>query len=172
MLRIFAKMTLLATVSMGFLAGCGGYTTQSGLPRHIKTVEVQTFKNNTNYRSLEGKLTREIIRRVNLDPQVRVVRTGGDATLYGSIIDVTKTTSRETNTDRPASVILSVVAVFSLVDEIEGKAIVGNQRISSSQSSSVAGRFELDRGEVEADAENRALAELAKEIVRRSIGKW
>jgi len=156
------------------LAGVGcPYSTQSGLPGHVRTVEVPTFKaRKTFYRHIEGKLTRRIKELVNLDPQVRVVNHGGDAVIEGEILGVDQATVRETKQDRPASVRLSITVTFSFTDEIEQRPLIQDQTLSSSQVSSVSGLYEVDRGEVRATAEDDAIDVLAREIVRRTLGMW
>lgn len=163
-------LTLAGGVAL-FAAGCT-YSTRSGLPPHIKTVEVPMFKNRTFYKGLEGKLTRALIHRLNLDPHVRVVNSGGDATISGEIILVKNTPLRETTQDRPATMVVSIVTSFSFYDEVEQRPILTAVKLSSSQSSSAIGRVELDRGELLASAEEAAIQELAKTIARRTIGMW
>ncbi len=163
----------IALVIAGFVsAGCA-YSTRSGLPAHIRTVEVPTFRNTkTFYKGIEGKLTRRVKELINLDPNLRVVNHGGDALLDGEILRITRTVSRETKQDRPASVVLAIEAVVTFSDEVEQRPLIESMKVSSSQASTVAGLYEVDRGEVRATAEEAAIDALAREIVRRTVGMW
>ena len=167
-------MTAIAAAGLAVLAATGcAYSTRSGLPAHVQTIEVPTFRNSkTLYKGLEARLTRRVKELVNEDPNVRVVNHGGDASLIGEITDVQKDVPRETKQDRPASVRLTIQAVVSFFDEVEQRPIVQDLRISSREGSEVAGLYEQDRGEVRASAEDAAIDALAREIVRRTLGRW
>jgi hypothetical protein len=163
---------ILVSLCLLLLGGCN-YTTRSGLPAHIKTVEIPTARNpKTFYKGIEGKLTRKLIEHFNRDPQVRVVNTGGDAILTSVIIDVSKTPYRETKQDRPATIRLSVTARYDFFDQVEQRFIVEKARISSTQFSSDSGIYEVERGELPSRAEDAAVDELAREIVRATMNTW
>lgn len=160
-------LSLVALVS----TGCP-YSTRSGLPEHIRTVEVPVFRNSTKYKGLETKLTEELINRLQDDPQVRPVNGGGDATLEGEIIDVYRDVRRETRGDRPATVRVTVEVRYTFYDNVEQRAIVENATLQSTESSTTAGLFEVDRGEVQATAEDEAVRVLARDMIRRTVGAW
>ncbi len=163
---------LIGVVVLAGLSGCS-YGTRSGLPEHIKTIHVEMFRNTkTLYKGLETKLTAGIIAKLQNEPTVHVVNNGGDATIRGEIIDVKRTVYRETRKDRPATVGVSVLVSFSFFDEVEQRAIIESKKLSSSESSSTAGLYEVDRGELQASAEEAAVKQLAKEIVRQTVGMW
>lgn len=171
----FHKPVRLACVLLAALAiaaGCSTTTRSTGLPEHIRTVEVHIFQNKTMYQGLEGRLTRQIIDRINMDPSIRVVSRGGDAIITGEITDVKRTTVRETTTDEPATVSLSMYATFSFYDEIERRYIIEDQAVNSADSSSSAGLYEAARGESTSLAEEGASRVLAADIVRKTIGMW
>lgn len=170
MIRKFGAL-LLGVGLCGLLCGCP-YSTRSGLPEHIQTVQVPMFKNSTLYKGLETKLTGGIIRKLQVDPRVRVVNEGGNATIRGEIIDVQRSIYRETREDRPATVHVNVTVRFTFYDEVEKRALIKDLKLGSSESSSAAGLYEVDRGELQSVAEEGAVSELADEIVRRSIAVW
>jgi hypothetical protein len=165
-------MACIALAAVVIIAGCSTSTRSTGLPEHIRTVEVHIFQNKTMYQGLEGRLTRQIIDRINMDPSIRVVSRGGDAIITGEITDVKRTTVRETTTDEPATVSLSMHAIFSFYDEIGRRYLLEDVPVSSSDSSSSAGLYEAARGESTTLAEEGASRVLAADIVRRTIGMW
>lgn len=166
-----SRRWLLSLILLLVQTGCR-YSTHSGLPDHIKTVEVELFQNETFYKGLEQKLTQAVIEQINLTPNLKVVPRNGDAVLSGVIKKVNNTVVRQDMQDRPASVQTSIVAEYSLEDAIEGTMLYHNVRISSSRSSASAGLYDIDRGEARESAEDAAIRELAKEIVRRTLGAW
>ncbi len=171
--RVFTTLCGAALVLTGILVivGCQT-TTRSGMPGHIRTIEVEIFKNNTMYKGLEGRLTRSIIDSINADPVIKVVSGGGDAVITGEITGVKRQTVRETTTDEPATVSLTVYATFSFYDLVEQKYIMEDIEVVSSDSSAAAGLYEASRGESVALAEESAMIALARDIVRRTVGMW
>lgn len=170
----FAPLTAAVLCAAALLTvwGCTTTTRATGLPSHIRTVEVHIFQNNTMHKGLEGRLTRQIIDRINHDASIRVVSRGGDAVITGEITNVQRTTVRETTTDEPATVSMTVWATFSLYDRGEGRYLIEDATASSADASSSAGLYEAARGESSSLAEDGAMSALAREIARRTIGMW
>lgn len=171
MLRFALYLPLCAAFCLA-APGCKTSTRSSGLPEHIRTVEVEIFKNNTMYKGLEGRLTRQIIDRINADAVIKAVSRGGDAVITGEIVKVTRQTLRETTTDEPATVLIVVYAKYSFYDEVEKRYIREDVVVTSNQASTTAGLYEPSRGESVSAAEESAVAALGREIVRGTIGMW
>lgn len=165
-----AALVCVAAIAAG--PGCRTSTRSSGLAEHISTVEVEIFKNNTMFRGLEGRLTRAIIDGINRDAVIKAVSRGGDAIITGEITDVKRYTVRETTTDEPATVSLIVYTTFSFYDAVERRYILEDVQITSSDLSQAAGLYEASRGESMSLAEEGAMAAVAREIVRRTVGMW
>lgn len=163
---VIAILVFIASV-----AGCA-YSTQSALPASIKTIEVTTFGNSTYYNQLEGTLTREIIKAINLSPRLKVVNKNGDAILSGSIFKVANTGLSYDSKFQPRELSTVISANFSLYDNAEGYFVINNRTISSNSDSSTAGRFDTAKNEVYATAQEKALAELAQSIVRSMVDNW
>ena len=168
----FALLLPLCAALILAAPACRTSTRSSGLPAHIRTVEVEMFGNDTTYYGMEGKLTRRIIDQINADAVIKVSSRGGDAVITGEILKVSRRTVRETTTNEPATVVVVVEARYSFYDEVERRYIREDVSVSSAQSSSTAGMYELDRNELSSDAEDSALAALAREVVRGTIGRW
>ncbi len=154
-----------------FLSGC--YTTlNSGLPSHIRTVEVHIFQNKTMYDSIEAWVARDIIDRVNMDPSVRLVSRNGDAVLTGEITRVNRRTLRETTTNEPGTVLMSIEAVFSFYDNVNQRYLIEDMPVKSTDTGLLGGLYEASRGGSQEQGERGAAKQLAGEIVRRTVGMW
>ncbi len=163
-------------VAFAILAGVllpGCYTTlNSGLPTHIKTVEVHIFQNKTMYNSIEAWVAREIIDRVNMDPAVRLVSRNGDAVITGEIMKVNRRTLRETTTNEPGTVLISIEAVFSFYDNVNQRYLLEDMPVKSTDTGLLGGLYEASRGGTQEQGERGAAKQLAGEIVRRTVGMW
>ncbi len=154
-----------------FVTGCA-YTTKSELPGNIKTIEVTTFGNTTYYNNLEGALTREIIRAINLTPGLKVVNSGADAVLSGSIFKVSNTGLAYDSNYQPTQMSTVISANFSLYDNKEGYFAINNRVVASNYDSSTAGIYNESKNEVYDNAEDKSLAVLAQTIVRSMVSHW
>ncbi|MDR3211142.1 MAG: LPS assembly lipoprotein LptE [Planctomycetota bacterium] len=171
----FLRVPLVVAILVTFLSlasGCHTSTHATGIPSHIRSVEVEIFKNNTMYKGIETRLTRQLIDQINADPVIRVVSGGGDAVLSGEITNINRQTIRETTTDEPATVSVSIHATFSLYDEAGRHFLMADIPVSSSESSTLSGLYEASQGETVSMAEDAATTVLARAIINRSIGSW
>lgn len=160
-----------AAVVFAAVAGCTT-TTRSGLPDHIRTVEVHIFQNKTMYKGIEAWVTRSIIDRINADPRIKIVSRGGDALLTGEIKSVSRSTLRETTTGEPATVLMTIVAEYSFYDNVSGRFLVEDATVKSSDTGMSPGIYEASRGGSSEDGTRGAANQLAGEIVRRTVGMW
>lgn len=170
--RVMRKLLLMAGVIAGLvIAGCA-YTAQNRLPEGIKTIDVGVFKNSTFYTNLESELTKSVIQKINLTPGVKVVNSGGDATLSGEIYQVRNVTTEYDGNDQPRTVQVTVSVRIQLYDNKNDHFIIENMELINTQNSSVAGRIHLDRSDNWAAARSAALSELASLIVRNLNTRW
>lgn len=169
--RLVSVTGLLLGMAVLLAAGC---TTsfRSGLPDHVKTVEVHIFQNKTMYKSVEAWLTRDIIDAINADPNIRVVSRNGDAVITGEILAVNRHTMRETTSNEPGTVRITIEAEFSFYDNVKRKFIMEDVKLVSDATGMSPGIYESSRGGVSEDGERGAAKQLAGEIVRRTIGMW
>lgn len=153
------------------LTGCRT-TLQSGLPGHIKTVEVHIFQNKTMYKGIEAWITRDIIDRINADPRIRVSSNNGDALITGEIVAVRRSTLRETTTNEPGTVLITIDATFSFYDQVKNRYIYEDVKLTSTETGMSPGIYESSRGGRSEEGERGAAKQLAGEIVRRTVGMW
>ncbi len=170
-MRSVIHLALIMVLAL-IVVGCA-YSTQSALSEHdVKSIEVMTFGNTTYYNNLEGRLTQEIIKYINLSPRLKVVREGGDAILSGNIYKVSNTGLTYDGKYQPRTLSTVISANYSLYDNKEGYFVVKGKDIASNQDSSVAGQFDTAKNEVYANAQEKAIAELAQTIVRTLAREW
>lgn len=168
--KITAVLAVLAVTAV-IAVGCRS-TVSSGMPRHINTVEVHIFQNKTMYKSIEAWITRDIIDRINGDPRVRVSSRNGDALITGEILSVERSTLRETTTNEPGTVLITITAEFSFYDNIERRYIMEDVVVRSTETGMSPGIYESSRGGRSEEGERGAAKQLAAEIVRRTVGMW
>ncbi|MDR1745055.1 MAG: LPS assembly lipoprotein LptE [Planctomycetota bacterium] len=166
---LFPLFLALALVLLA--AGCSSSFT-SGLPEHVKTVEVQLFQNKTMYNSTEAWITRNIIDRINADPRIRVVSRNGDGLITGEILSVQRSTLRETTTNEPGTVQITITAEFSFYDNVQRRYLIEDMTITSSETGRSPGIYEPTLGGSSEEGERGAAAQIAAEIVRRTVGMW
>lgn len=175
MRRTYVGLLAIGVMAAGAIlfaaSGCRT-STQSGLPNHIRTVEVHIFQNKTMYKDIETWVTRGIIDRINADPTIRVSSRNGDALITGEILAVDRTTLRETTSNQPGTVQITVLAEYSFYDNVQRRYIVENVPIRSSETGISPGIYEASRGGTRDEGERGAADQLAAEIVRRTIGMW
>lgn len=159
------KYFFILTVFVAFF-GCN-YTTKSNLPANIKTISVGVFGNSTNYLHLETTLTRDVIKEMNLSPHYKVVNKNADAELSGEIIEVRNIIIEYDAKNQPKNSQISISVRFSLYDKVNNEFIFANQVIHNTQSSTLAGRYNIDKGENWENASNLAIAEVANLLVRK-----
>ena len=167
-IRFFAFAAVMLTV---LTVGCRT-TTYSGMPRHIKTVEVHIFQNKTMYNSIEAWVTRDIIDRINMDPTIRVSSRNGDALITGEIVGVRRKTLRETTNNEPGTVLITVEARFSFYDNVKRQYIIEDMLVRSTETGMSPGIYEASRGGLSEEGEKGAAKQIAAEIVRRTVGMW
>lgn len=169
--RSGAALFVCVVAALALSTGCRT-STHSGLPNHIKTVEVHIFQNKTMYKSVEAWLTRDIIDRINADPRIRLTSRNGHALLTGEIVSVKRETLRETTTNEPATVQITIEVVYSFYDQVKERYIVDEARVVSTDTGLSGGLYEASRGQESEQAERGAARQVAAEIVRRTIGMW
>ena len=165
-MRRLRALVALAALAAALVAGCS-YTTTSNLPSHIRTISVGMFGNTTHYLNLEGVLTKELIRAVNLTPGYQVVNGNADAELSGEIINVRNVVTQYDANNQPKEMRVAITVRYSLYDNVANEFIIVNSTVRNTQSSTLAGEYVVDSGNSWTSAAEGALAETARLIVRQ-----
>ncbi|GHV18630.1 hypothetical protein AGMMS49959_00930 [Planctomycetales bacterium] len=155
----------ILTLALVVVAGCA-YSTQTRLPASIHSFSVGVFGNSTEYLSIEGRLTSNLIAEIGRSPRYTVVNDRADAELSGTIIEVRQTVLEYDANNQPRNMQTTIRARFSLFDRASNSFLIENREVSSSQSSTLAGRYYPASGDGGENAMDAALQELARVLVR------
>ena len=167
-------MKAAAPTAIAVLAICTScaYTTVSSLPAHIKTVRAEAFENRTGYPGLEGRLSAALVRAFQADGTLVPVSRNADAVLRGAVKSVIRRGLQEDALDDVVAGRVPVVAVIALTDVSTGKLLLERTTVTSAATRPDEGLYRLSRGETESGARSDAVAELARNIVRRVVEVW
>lgn len=171
--RVLIRGLFAVVLAAAFLLPTGCRTTfKSGLPKHIKTVEVEIFQNKTMYKSIEAWITRDIIDEINADPSIKAVSGNGDAAIFGEIRNVRRETLRDTTNNQPSTVKIILEVSYSFYDNVKREYIIEDKILTSTETGFSHGISEYGRGQASEDGERSAAKAVAAEIVRQTIGMW
>ena len=157
------------------LSGCG-YTQKVKLPNDIKTVAVETFKNEIPpseqfaYRpGLEIELRNTIVERFLLDGNLKVVdESQADAVLKGSVISYEQEGLRFDRLESVEEYRLFLVVKFKLIDRRTNQVILEESNFSG-RAEFFVNRNPTSNRRISA---NTATFDLAKSLVNRIIEEW
>jgi hypothetical protein len=175
MTRLPPILLLLAAT----LAGCAGrsflgYTTHGLYPDHIRTVSVPIFKNLGFRRDVEFKLTQEVVRELERVGFKVVPGDRADVELHGKIDDFAKLGFGLDGFTNPRGGMVMMSASVRYVERRTGRTVQegelkvdpGTYALQSSDT------FLIDVGQSIATAEDRAVKDLAKNIVAMLQTPW
>lgn len=153
-----------------------GYTRKTALPRDIRTIHVDTFKNKINLGDvyayepgLEIKITNAVIRRLHLDGNLRVAsREEADVVLEGDLIGFDQEGVRFTGLERIEEYRLYVAVDIRLRDIKTGETLWNEDNFSGDSSYFVTGPRSVSR----TIATDRAVEKLARNVVDRIVEDW
>lgn len=173
---------LLLTAYCLLLAGCG-YTTRPGIAAHLKTIYVKPFENKidltqvtTNLRDFpfyrpgtEVDLTRAVIARFQFTGLLRPASaTRADAQLEGELLEFRREALRYDAAQNVEEWRLSVVANVRFIDRTNNTMIWEESGMTGDTTYFALGAS----AESEATALDRALTDLARRVVERSVENW
>ena len=166
------KKMVLLLLPMAFFAGCKSYTWTSSVPAEMRTVNVQTFRNETDVTELGSIAARQILREVQREGTFKIA-IGEDAAV--EVQGVLKRSSLSSRTYRRESYARAqdfrfiLEAEVSFIDNRSGKVLVDNRKYVAETS------FYSDYDTVTArrDASGRLAENLAMQIVDDLVSfKW
>ena len=147
-----------------------GYTVRSGILQDIRTVNVALFENETYEHAVEVDLARLLAREFIVDGGLSVSGLqAADARISGTIKEYIL--EPHVYGDEEADVeqyLLKIRAQVSLESLPAGEIIWVEDVIEGETAYHVEGPFAM----TEAEARNEALRDLARRIVRRTVGAW
>ena len=165
--RIPAVVLAVASFS---LIGCA-YSVSGDLPAHLTRVRIGVVRNETTLRGAEADLTAELVDAVSRDPRLRVAGEDADCRLDVRLIEYRRQTLREDRLDDAVDAQVLLVAQVSFTDLTSGRKLLDRRRVSNRATDRNSGFYSLRRGEFERLGRRRAVADLARAIVR-SVTEW
>ncbi len=171
----FRKLPLLGLLLLLTVSGCG-YTRHTTLPNNIKTIYVDTVKNDipidrlyAYQPGLEIKITNAIIRRLQVDGNLKVVeREQADAILEPVLIAFDQEGLRFSRLESVQEYRLYVVLSMRLLDARSGKVIWEEPQFSGDADYFVSAEKALSQ----AQATDNAVERLARNVVDRIVEDW
>lgn len=168
-------LSLALIISIPFISSCG-YTQEAKLPNNIKTIAIETFKNEIPpeeqfaYRAgLEIELRNTLVERFLLDGNLKVVdESEADAILTGSIISYEQEGLRFDKLESVEEYRLFLVVKFELIDRRTNKIIIREPNFSGRS------EFFVNRNPavVRRTSANSAVVDLARSLVDRIVEEW
>jgi hypothetical protein len=163
-------LTILASAAVALLAGCLNYKLGTTLPKHLRSVYVETFHNSTREPQLETKITSAIIREFQRDGQLKVKDANeADIIVTGNITQY-KLSPMRSNRNNPKAV-LQYKAIVSVtlvaVERKTGKSIT-TQSVTGSKTFEVKGDLMTARRTILPEVAQ----ELGRKVVDAVISAW
>ncbi|MBU1061569.1 MAG: hypothetical protein KJ957_03525 [Candidatus Omnitrophica bacterium] len=175
------NILLSAILIVFILPGCG-YTTKAVLPDDIKSIHVETFRNNIEitkevsakdkyeiYRpNLETDLRDRIVERFFLDGHLKIQSNDfANAVLEGEIIQYRKDPLRYQNKD-VEEYRISLVCDVKLRSSVDSEILFEEENVIGDTTYFTTGSLQ----KTETEALNDAMQDLARRIVNRIVENW
>lgn len=156
-----ASLLLALVLLLPSAAGCGYSVGPPQAVAGARTVALPIFGNRTYRRGIEADLARALVAEVHSRTRLRVVETGADVILEGTIVDCQETvlSQEEGQVTRESSVLVTVEVV--LRDGRTGEPVRPRDRVSEREA------FVPGIGESLRSARAEALRRLAADLVDR-----
>lgn len=146
--------------------GCT-YSAQFRAPEGIQTIAVEIFQNRTLYTEVEYDLHRALRREIRMKtPLTLGSPLAADAVLTGQIIDYRRYVLRESQTDQPTEYRVVIVVSYDLTNRRTGGVIASSKRLRRGAD------YQLRQGQVERQAREEAIRELARNLVQHAFRQW
>ncbi|MCK5580624.1 MAG: hypothetical protein KAJ18_05055 [Candidatus Omnitrophica bacterium] len=176
MRKLFSQVML---VSMCFcFVGCG-YTTRASLPARLRTVHVQTFKNNIDFTSesfsnvylplLEVDVTNAIVDRFLFDGNLKIAQEQvADLVLNGTLTGYQREALRYTDNDDVQEYRVQVIVDLVLYDTGKDETLWTESGFVGEATYFLTGV----QATTEASAVSEATVDLARRVIERTIENW
>ena len=178
---MFSRHSL--AVVLGFLAvGCG-YTTRPGLPSHLRTVYVKPFVNKIDITQLtpgderfpiyrhrmEVDLTNEVLRRYQFTGLLRpATAERADCRLEGELVEFRRDALRYNASQQVEEWRLNIIVNLRFYDQTAKMLLWEEDHFTGDTTYFALGAT----AESESQALDRAVTDLARRIVERSVENW
>ena len=179
---LMSDFCLLTSVLSMIVSGCG-YTTRPGVPSHLRTIYIKPFVNRIDvtrlstgderypiYRyKMEVDLTNEIINRYQFTGLLRPARADrADCRLEGDLVEFRRDPLRYNASQQVEEWRLNIVVNLRFFDQTTQTLVWEEPRFTGDTTYFALG----PKAETEAAALDRAITDLARRIVERTVENW
>lgn len=165
-------------LSMVIFSSCG-YTARSTLPSSIKTIHVETFKNNIDFAAegrrnlylplLEIKVRNAVINRFLFDGNLKIADADkADLVLKGQLLSYDRTALRYTDNDDVQEYRIHITVSLEMYNARKGETDWTESGFTGEATYFVTGAL----AKSEEAAVEDAIADLARRIVERTVEDW
>jgi len=142
---------------------CWGYRSEWPAPEGIRTIAVEVFKNRTLYREVEFEFTNAVRREISIKTPLKVVDMDrADSVITGDIVDFRRDLLRESQVGVPTEYRITVVVNYQ-VKNLKTGGVIAEGKLRRSAD------YQLMRGQVERQAREEAIRELARNVVQNAF---
>ena len=132
-------------------------------PEGISTIAVEVFKNRTLYREVEFEFTNAVRREISIKTPLKVVDMDrADSVITGDIVDFRRDLLRESQVGVPTEYRITVVVNYQ-VKNLKTGGVIAEGKLRRSAD------YQLMRGQVERQAREEAIRELARNVVQNAF---
>jgi len=177
-MRVFSTLMSLCLVFCVLFSGCG-YTTKSILPKNIRTIYIAPFKNNINFTTgtgrniylplLEIDVRNAIIDRFLFDGNLKIARPEvANLILKGELNNYDRSGLRYTDDDDVEEYRVHITVSFVMWDTKRDEISWTESNFAGEATYFVTG----PQVSTEESAVDKAIVDLARRIVERTIENW
>lgn len=162
----------LAWAALCWAAGCAYSFSGSNLPGHIKTISVPVLANESFDYQVADEATQTLVDRFIQDNRLKIVPLSqADAVLEGSLASYENRVYSYDRNENPEQYIVIVKLSLTFKDRVKNNEIWKEEGLTGSQVYSPGGRVE-GSPTTEEDARKLALAELATDVLTKTLEQW
>jgi hypothetical protein len=174
------RRRLLAALVAPMALGCGsgrtflGYTTHGMYPDAIRTIAVPVFKNDSLRRDVEFQITEEVVKELERNGFKVVDADKADVELLGTLVSDDKVGFGHDGFINPRGGMMRLIARVRFIDKKSGGELGGGDVFVDPKPTSVSSTetFLIDIVQTRASAEQRAIREMARNIVALLQTPW
>ena len=161
------RVRFILGLAFAAFAGCSGYSTESLIDPHYKTVYVKTFDNQTFYRGYEQTLTREFINQMNARTRLRIAPLGkADSIISGQITAFTQQVLTQDVNDNVRELQIVLTVDMNWTDAKTGKLIRATHGLQ------LADRVKFDIGQTLNTQTPGLFSDVAVRLVESLEASW
>ena len=127
-------LTILAATAISFMSGCANYQLGTTLPPHLRSINVETFKNATKEPQIETTITSETLREFQRDGQLKIKDPDTADILLKGVITEYRLEPVRSSRNNPKTTLeyKAVVTVrITAVERVNGKKVTAQNVVGS-----------------------------------------